>query len=386
MLLVAGILLIAFNLRPTLASVGPLVEQIRAATGLPNTALGLLTTLPLIAFAAISALAPRVTRALGFGGALLAALLLIGVGGAIRGAGTVALLYGGTALLGVGIALGNVLIPALVKRDFAHRSGSLTGMYSSVMAFGASIAAGISVPLTAVLGWRGALSAWAIPTIPAILVWLPQLKASPRPPRRGTAPLAPPQRLLRSPLAWQVAAFMGLQSTTFYVLLAWLPDLLQSGGMSAAGAGWMLSLSQATGIVGSAAVPALAGRLPDQRASVWLMGGFEGAGLIGLSIPALAGLTWLWVGLIGVALGGTFGLALLFLVLRSPDTETTTRLSGMAQAIGYGLAAIGPVLVGLLYDVTLSWMVPLGFLAVVLVGKVTMGLLAGREGEIGFEP
>lgn len=382
LLLLAGILLIAFNLRPTLASVGPLVDHIRAATGLSSTALGLLTTLPLLAFAAVSALAPRVTRALGFGGALLAGLVLIGAGGVLRAGGSVTLLFSGTALLGVGIALGNVLIPALVKRDFAHRSGSLTGMYSAIMALGASLAAGMSVPLAAVIGWRGVLAAWALPTIPAILLWIPQLKASGRPRRPVQEPVGPLRRLLRSPLAWQIAAFMGLQSMTFYVLLAWLPDLLQSGGMSASGAGWMLSISQATGIFGSAAVPVLAGRLPDQRSSVWLMGAIEGVGLAGLSIDALSGLTWLWVGLIGIALGGTFGLALLFLVLRSPDTETTTRLSGMAQAIGYGLAAVGPVLVGLLYDITLSWTLPLLFLAVVLIGKVLSGLLAARDAVI----
>lgn len=382
LLLLAGILLIAFNLRPTLASVGPLVDDIRAATGLSSTALGLLTTLPLLAFAAVSALTPWVTRALGFGGALLAGLVLIGAGGVLRAVGGVTLLFAGTALLGVGIALGNVLIPALVKRDFAHRSGSLTGMYSAIMALGASLAAGVSVPLAEVIGWRGVLAAWALPTIPAILLWIPQLKASPRPRRAVGESEGPPRRLLRSSLAWQIAAFMGLQSMTFYVLLAWLPDLLQSGGMSASGAGWMLSISQATGILGSAAVPVLAGRLPDQRSSVWLMGAIEAVGLAGLSIDALSGLTWLWVGLMGIALGGTFGLALLFLVVRSPDTETTTRLSGMAQAIGYGLAAVGPVLVGLLYDLTMAWTLPLLFLAVVLIGKVVTGLLAARDAVI----
>lgn len=381
-LLLAGILFIAFNLRPTLASVGPLVGEIRAATGLSHAALGLLTTLPLLAFGVVSNFTPFVTRLLGFGGALAAALALVTAGGSLRAFGSTAALFGGTAVLGVGIALGNVLLPALVKRDFAHRSGSMTSLYSSVMALGASVAAGVSYPLTAYFGWRGVLGFWAIPAALAFLVWLPQLKpgrpgSHPTRPRRGSLRL-----LWRSPLAWQVAAFMGLQSMTFYVLLAWLPDLLQSRGMTPETAGWMLALSQATGILGSAIVPIVAGRVHDQRSAVWIMGAFEGVALAGFLFDSLAGLTALWVSIVGFALGGTFGLALLFLVLRSPDTEATTQLSGMAQSIGYTVAATGPVVVGFLYDLTAGWLIPLLFLVVVWVGKLASGLRAGRAETI----
>src|SRR5690606_33061976 len=154
-LLVVGIVVVAFNLRPTLASVGPLVGEIQAETGLSHAALGLLTTLPLLAFGAVSNLAPGITRAFGVGGALGVALSLIVVGGAARGLGSALPLFGGTIVLGTGIALGNVLLPAIVKRDFPGRSGSMTSLYSSVMALGASLAAGISYPLTRYLGWRG---------------------------------------------------------------------------------------------------------------------------------------------------------------------------------------------------------------------------------------
>lgn len=385
LLLIAGIVLVAFNLRPTLASVGPLVGEIRADTGLSNAALGLLTTLPLLAFALVSNVTPRVTRRLGFGGALLAALALIGAGGGVRVLGGAPLLFGGTVLLGVGIALGNVLLPALVKRDFAHRSGSMTSLYSSVMALGASVAAGLSYPLSRMIGWRGVLALWAIPAVVAMMVWLPQVKA--RPAREdgadaGTTP-RPRVALLRAPLAWKVAAFMGFQSLTFYVLLAWLPDLLQSRGMDAETAGWMLALSQATGILGSAVVPVVAGRRDDQRFAVVAMGVMEGIALLGLMVEALAGWLIVWVSLIGFVLGGTFGLALLFLVVRSGDTDTATRLSGMAQAIGYGIAAVGPVVVGVLHDISGGWMVPLFFLVMVWLGKVWSGMEAGRVGVVG---
>lgn len=377
-LLIAGILLVALNLRPTLASVGPLVDQIQAATGLSHTALGLLTTLPLLAFAAISNVTPIVTRNFGVTAALIGALLLILIGGVARALGSTIPLFGGTVLLGIGIALGNVLLPAIVKRDFEHRSGAMTSLYSSFMAVGASVAAGLSVPLSRVFGWQAVLAIWALPALPALLVWSARSRT-----RTSETDLSNTRRRSgispwRSPLAWQVAAFMGLQSMTFYVFLAWLPDLLQARGMTALDAGWMLALSQATGIAGSAAVPIAGGRMPDQRGAVVAMGILEGIALMGLLLIPVAALTLVWVSLIGFALGGTFGLALLFLVLRATDTESTTRLSGMAQSVGYLIAASGPVITGFLFDVTHSWNVPLAFLVLVWIAKLGSGMGAGR--------
>ncbi len=381
--MITGIVLVAVNLRPALAGVGPLVGAIRAATGLSNTALGLLTTLPLLAFGVVSTLTPLVTRRLGIEGALAAALVLIGLGTAVRAAPSVALLFGGTALLGVGIALGNVLLPALVKRDFPERSGPMTSLYSSVMGAGAAAAAGTSVPLAHVLGWRGSLGVWALLAALAFALWLPQLKEQAR--ARPTRSVGASLRLLgRSALAWRVALFMGLQSLTFYVVLAWLPDLLQSRGLSAAEAGWMLALSQAVGILGSAAVPFWAARLEDQRRVVWALALVEAVALGGLFLPGGA-LAALWVSLLGFVLGGTFGLALLLLILRAADTETATELSGMAQSVGYLVAASGPALFGLLHDLSRGWTVPLLFLVAVLAAKGRVGLGAGRPGQIRLE-
>src|SRR5690606_1657364 len=255
---------------------------------------------------------PAVTGRLGFGGALAVALGLVASGGLARAFGPPALLFGGTALLGIGIALGNVLLPALVKRDFAHRSGFMTSLYSSVMAVGATIAAAVSFPLSIRIGWRGVLAGWSLPAVVALIVWLPQLRMSPPEEDRGRTLSGGRNSIWRSRLAWEVAAFMGLQSMTFYVLLAWLPDLLQDGGMTPATAGLMLAISQATGIAGSALVPVAAGRLRDQRGMVWLLGVLEGVALTGLIYDAVSPLTVVWVAIIGVALGGTFGLALLF--------------------------------------------------------------------------
>ena len=379
-LLVAGIVLVALNLRPALAGLGPLVADVRLATGLSNTALGLLTTLPLLAFGVVSAFTPVVTRRLGVEGALGLALGLIGGGVLVRAAPPVGLLFGGTVLLGVGIALGNVLLPALVKRDFADRSGPMTSLYSSAMGLGATLAAGVSVPLAAVVGWRGALGAWALLAGLALVVWLPQMHRRAIPRRRGTV-LDALRDLGRSRLAWAVALFMGLQSLAFYVILAWLPDLLQSRGLSAAEAGWMLALSQAAGIVGSAVAPIWAGRMRDQRRIIWALAVLEAVALGGLLLPSGA-LAALWVSLLGLVLGGSFGLSLLFLAIRADTPETAAELSGMAQSVGYLVAAIGPALFGGLHDLTGGWTVPLLSLVVVLAAKVAVGLPAARDEQV----
>jgi CP family cyanate transporter-like MFS transporter len=188
--------------------------------------------------------------------------------------------------------------------------------------------------------------------------------------------------LARAPTAWQVALFMGLQSLTFYVILAWLPDVLQSRGLEASEAGWMLALSQATGVLGAAAIPLWAGRVHDQRTIVWLLAALEGVGLGGLILtdPA-ASVAW-YVAILGFVLGGTFGLALTLLVLRSPDTATAAALSGLAQSFGYLVAAVGPVLFGFLYELTDAWLGPLLFLVVTLGGKLAAGMGAARPEEL----
>ncbi len=377
-LLIVGILLIAFNLRPALAGLGPLVAFIRIDTGLSNTLLGLLTTLPLLAFGIISTLTPLFTRRLGIEGTLTLALFLLALGSGLRVFPQAWVLFLGTALLGIGIAFGNVLLPSLVKRNFPKRSGFMTSMYSGMMGVGAALAAGVSVPLTEhlALGWRGALGIWSIPAVIALLIWLFQLQNVEKSSRNRSFRKAM-KDLGKSSLAWKVALFMGLQSLAFYVVLAWLPDILQSRGMDSSMSGWMLSLSQAMGVVGSLVIPTWAGKYEDQRFLVWMLIGLEAISLIGLMFPTL----WLvpfWVSAIGFALGGSFGLALLFIVLRSTNTETATELSGMSQSIGYSLAAIGPILIGAIFDVTQSWFYPLLFLFLIVFIKLYMGLGAAK--------
>ncbi|MEQ9569731.1 MAG: MFS transporter [Longimicrobiales bacterium] len=375
--LVVGIVLVASNLRPALASVGPLEPDLRAATGLSNTAIGTLTTLPLLAFGCVSMFTSAVTRRVGVERAVAVALVLLIAGTALRAVPAVAALFIGTGMLGVGIALGNVLLPAIAKRDFADRVGPITSLYSSMMGVGATAAAGLTVPLSTSLGWRGALGFWAVPAGVALLVWSLR-SASRRPLRRAGVGGVSLRVLGRSRLAWQVALYMGFQSLTFYVVIAWLPDLLQSRGLSGAAAGWLLALSQAMGVAGTAVVPLWAGRIGDQRRIIWALATLESVGLFGLLLPG-GSLAAVWVALLGFVLGGTFGLALTLLVLRAPDAESAGELSGMAQSVGYLVAATGPAAFGYLHDVSSGWTVPLLFLIGVLVAKVSFGLPAGRR-------
>lgn len=377
-LLIAGIILISVNLRPALAGVGPLVSTIRESTGLSNAMLGLLTTLPLVAFGVISTLTPLFTRRLGIEGTLAMAMILLAGGIFLRIIPTSTALYGGTILLGIAIAFGNVLLPSLVKRDFPNHTGIMTSLYSSMLGVGATVAAGISVPLAYDLGWgwRWSLGSWGFLALLAFIIWLPQLQNRTLPSHKRSFGRSL-KELGGSKLAWQVALFMGLQSLTFYVVLAWLPEILHSRGLDVNTAGWMLSLSQGTGIIGTLLIPTWASTLNDQRGLVWFLIICEAISLAGLMLPEPF-LVGLWVSLIGLALGGSFGLSLLFIVLRSQDTETTTELSGMAQSVGYLLAAIGPTLFGAIYDITSAWFTPILFLFAIGAIKLFMGLGAGR--------
>lgn len=377
-LLIIGIIFIALNLRPAIASVGPLVSFIRIDTGLSNTLLGFLTTLPLLAFGIVSMLTPLFTKRIGIEGTISAALFLLTIGILLRVIPSNGALFAGTLFLGIAIAFGNVLLPPLVKRDFPHKTGVMTSIYSSMLGVGAALGAGLSVPLAQgmELGWRWSLGSWALLSIIAWFIWIPQLRKQTIP--KSTRHFLPSMRKLGgSKTAWQVAVFMGLQSFAFYIILAWLPEILQSRGLDPNTAGWLLSLSQATGVLGTILIPVWAERISNQQYLVWVLLILEVISIIGLMVPS-GFLVGLWASVIGFALGGSFGLALLFIVIRSSNTETTTELSGMAQSVGYLLAAVGPALFGALHDLTGAWILPLSVLFITALIKLVAGLQASR--------
>ena len=383
-LLVAGIVLLAANLRPALTSVAPLIGQIRTDTGISNGVAGLLTTLPLLAFGVLSPIMPWLARRFGMERTLLASLLVLAAGILLRSAGWVAALFLGTVILGAAIAVGNVLLPGLVKREFPGRAGLMTSVYSTALAISATLAAGVSVPIAHQpgIGWRASLALWALPALVAAVGCLPQLRCRDRPADASAQTYHGVEGLWRSSLAWQVTLFMGLQSLAYYVTLTWLPQILREEGMSAARAGWMLALAQAVGIVSMFLAPVIAGRWPSQRGVVAAAVAMSGAGTLGLLVAGSAAST-LWVVLLGLGQGACFSLALTFFALRTPDSRHAAALSGMAQSLGYLLAAGGPSLFGVLRDATHAWKVPLALLLAITVCLLISGLGAARDAHVG---
>ncbi len=383
LMLVLAIVLLAANLRPALTSVAPLIGQIRTDTGISNGVAGLLTGLPLLAFAALSPIAPRLARRFGMEWVLLASLLVLASGILLRSAGAVAVLFLGTAVLGAAIAVGNVLLPSLVKREFPERTGLMTSMYSTALALSAAIAAGASFPIAerAGIGWRGSLALWALLALVAAVTWFPQTR-SVKPANASTGTSRGVTGLWKSVLAWQVTLFMGLQSLAYYVVLTWLPAILQEQvGMSAAQAGWMLGLAQVVVIPAMFFAPVLADRRPSQYGVVVAAVTLSGAGTLGLLFAASTA-TALWVVLLGLGQGACFSLALTFFALRAPDSEHAAALSGMAQSVGYLLAAGGPFLFGVLRDATHAWTVPLALLFAVALCLLITGLGSARDAHV----
>jgi len=380
-LLVAAIFLISMNLRPAITGVGPLLEFIRADTGMSAVLAGMLTSIPLAAFALMSPWAAAIGARVGMERAIFIAMIVIAVGVLLRSVPSMFALYAGSILLAAAIAVGNVLVPGLIKRDFPDKVGLMTSVYATTLATFASLSSGISVPLAQNLpgGWRGALAVWCIPAIITALILLPQLK-------NATKPIVQPgekatQSVWRSKLGWNVTLFMGLQSMSFYTVLSWLSSILQDQGYSPVTAGWIVAMFPALGIPVGFVFPMMMSRFKDQRAMSVLWSAVMFCGFMGLIF--LPQFTVIWVIVSGIALGFCFPLALAFFALRAANTQQAAALSGMAQSVGYGIAATGPVLFGALHDLTHGWAAPLGMLAVCATLQAFVGWSAGRKAHVG---
>ncbi|MCD9143706.1 CynX/NimT family MFS transporter [Streptomyces albireticuli] len=387
-LVLLGIVLASLNMRAALAGVSPLVGEIGDHFHLAATASSLVTTIPLVFMGLGSIVAPKLARRWGTEAVLCGALVLLCGGILLRVAPPVVALFAGCALVGTAIALLNVLMPGLIKRDFPERAASMTALYSTAMILGATVSAASAVPLEEALGgWQGSLVSWALLAAVAAAVWLPQALLARRGTHHGEAAAterrtgAPERGLLRTPLAWQVTLFMGVQSLIAYVCIAWMPTIFTDGGMSKSEAGLVYSFYTLVQMAGSFVVPLLAGRLRDQRLLAVGVVALMAAGVTGLLVAPVAG-AWLWATLMGVAQGGTLGLALTMMVLRTRDSHTAARLSGMAQTWGYLVASVGPFALGAVHQATDGWTLPVALLLVACASLVLLGLGAGRDRRI----
>ena len=377
--LVAGILLIAVNLRVPFTSIAPVLPLIQNDFGLSASALGLLTSLPLLAFAAFSPLSASVARRFGIERTLFGALLVISAGILLRSAGSAWALYAGAVLIGTGIALGNVLLPGLIKRDFSTKMASMTGAYSITMGAAGAVGSAVIIPLTQSWEWPIALSLLVAAPLLAMVVWLPQLKKHEHVNLSGPKQ-APTVAVWRSPLAWQGTLFMGLNAMPFYVAVGWLPTILMDHGISPEQAGTVHGTLQLTTAIPGLILAATLRRLKDQKLAAATVSLLTASSLIGLIYaPDYA---MLWAAVLGFGSGASMMLGLTFIGLRTKNAGDTAALSGMAQCVGYLMAAAGPLLLGQLHDWTGGWTAPLLITAAISVAGAFTGMLAGRNVQL----
>ncbi len=405
--LTVAVLGAALNLRAAVTSVGALLPEAQAALGMSALRAGILTSLPVVSFGVVALLSNLIARRLGLTRALTVSVAAIAVGLLLRVAvaDSTWLLVTSLVVLS-GIAVGNVLLPVAVRAWFPDRVGPMTGWYAIVLSLGTGLPAALAVPVAAAVGgWRPGLAIWALPAGLAVLPWVLASRAgpattatsrvatghappatstsgsgaaartSPRSERRPVAPVV--HRRLQS---WALAVFFGIQSLEAYVVMGWLPSILRDAGVGAERAGAMLAVAMIVGGPVALLLPRVAGRSDDQRVFVVGLALLSALGYAGLLL-APAARPLVWTVLLGLGLGA-FPLALLLLGVRAATPAGTAALSSLTQGVGYLIAAMGPVTIGVLRDRTGGWTVPLLVLAGLLVPKLLAGVIAATPGQV----
>lgn len=378
-------LLVAVNLRPAVASVGPLLPEIRAELGLTASHLALLASAPVFCFGLFAPAAAWLVGRYGLYWAIAVVNAVVALGLLLRPSGGAGLLFLGTATAAAGIGAANVLVPSLIKLEHPQRVGALMGLYTVAVSGAAAVAAAVTVPLEQALpfGWRGALGVWALLALLTTAAWVVRA-ARVSTHERGTRQPAGARSMLREGLAWQVMTYFGLQSLNFYATLLWLAPLFRSEGVSPTRAGLLVSLTTLVSLPSSLVVPSIAVRSTSQLPLVLTAAGFAGGGVLGLLLaPAAAPIVW--VVLLGIGQGAGFSLALTLVVLRTGSHRDTAVLSAMTQAGGYLIAGLGPLVIGAVHDVSRSWTPPMAVLLALVVLQVAPGIGAARPRRIHLE-
>jgi MFS transporter, CP family, cyanate transporter len=378
----AALIFVVLNLRLAVAAIPPVLGQIERETGLSSTGAGVLTALPLVCFGAVALLTPLLFRRIRMAPLLLLTMVAITVGIAIRLDSTLVALFAGTIVIGSGIAVANVIVPGLIKRDFPAQAAIMVGLYSVGLSLSGAISAGLTVPAEHLfgIGWRPAVAIWGLFAVLALVLWAPQIR-HPEPTSSRPAEPAVGRALWRDRLAWSVTLFMGLQSLAFYTTLSWLPAILEDHGMSQGTAGWILSYSFFPAMAAAFATPVIQRRIAWRPALVVALVVLWIIAYIGLILDP-TGAPYVWATLLGIGQGVSLTLGLGFIVARAPDPHVTAHLSTMAQGVGYLVAAAGPFLVGALHALTGGWTVPLMLLLANLIPLTIFGLVACRDGHV----
>ncbi|MFD3560733.1 CynX/NimT family MFS transporter [Streptomyces sp. NPDC058686] len=387
-LMMVGIVLAALNLRPAITSLGALLEEVRDGLGMSGSVAGLLTSVPPLCFAIFGVMAPRLARRFGPGAVVCAGMVAIAAGLVIRPftGNTVGFLVA-SALALMGIAVSNVLMPVIVKRWFPDRVGSMTGLYSMALALGTSLAAAVTVPVTDALGgsWKSGLALWAALAVAAVVPWVPLARE--RGAKGGNTVGAPQQddglRITRSRTAWALAVFFGLQATAAYITMGWMAQIFRDAGVSAGTAGVLLAVTMAMGVPLAFVIPRLATRLPSQGPIVIALGVCGLAGYAGLYFAPSGG-AWAWAVLLGIS-NCAFPLALTMVGMRARTGTGVAKLSAFAQSTGYLISIPGPLLVGVLYQHSGGWGIPIALMAALMVPQIVVGVIAGRNRTVEDE-
>ncbi|MFJ8666093.1 CynX/NimT family MFS transporter [Streptomyces sp. NPDC093600] len=392
-LVLVGLVLAALNLRPAITSLGALLEEVRDGLHMSGSVAGVLTSVPPLCFAIFGITAPRLARRFGPAAVVCAGMAAILAGLAVRpfATGTVGFLAA-SALALMGIAVSNVLMPVIVKRYFPGRTGTMTGLYSMALAMGTSLAAAATVPMTQAMGgdWRTGLGVWAGLAALAVLPWIPLLRdrgaggpAPHLPAQSGPAAQAAPLRITRSRTAWALGVFFGLQATGAYITMGWMPQIFRDAGVPADTAGVLLAVTMVMGVPLAFVIPRLAGRLKNQGPIAVALGLCGLSGYTGLYL-APAGGAWIWAVLLGVS-NCAFPLALTMIGMRARTGAGVVRLSAFAQSVGYLLSIPGPLLVGVLYQHSGGWGLPIALMAGLMLPQMVVGTLAGRDRTVEDE-
>lgn len=378
MLLVVGVLLIAANLRAPVTGIAPMIELVSGSFQLSATQAGLLTTLPLIAFALFAPPSAYLAKRFGVEYTMFFALVFIAIGLILRSLGSVSSLFIGTGLIGIGVSIGNVLLPIVVKRDFPMKVALMTSSYVLAMGIASALASAFSIPLANFhqLGWQWSLAALSLLTFIAMAIWLPQL-ANNQKPSAVNDRASKSINLWSKSLAWQVSFYLGCGSYFTYTMVAWLPSLLVQAGYSSAQAGVIHGVFQiGTALPGIFIIPLVA-KLTDQRMPAFGICFIAGVASIGLLL--LPQFAYMWSFVLGLASGAWFILGLSFISFRTSNPLQATSLSGMAQFLGYSLAAVGPMLAGYLHGLNNGWNEVIWMIVILCSIAATIGLLAGRN-------
>lgn len=381
--LAACIVLIGLNLRTLFSSFSAILPEIIAATGMPGWLVSSLTTIPVLLLGLCAPVAPALGRRFGAERVILGCMLVLTAGLALRGQGAAAAMLAGTIACGAAIAVVNVLLPGLVKRDFAHRLGVMSGLYTGAICAAAALGAGFTHPVYEATGsWRFGLLFWAIPAGAVALLFAP-LAVRQRHRTRTTSHAGP--SVWRSHTGWQVTIFMIMQAMSSFSVFAWLAPILRERGIDGGLAGLIVAVSIVLQVIGSFLAPAIAARCADQRAINVVIALLTAAGFA-LSIFGPLSLIWVWTAMLGIGQGSLTALALTMIVLRTRDSHTASRLSGMMQGVGYGVGSAGTLLVGQIHASTGSFTgAGIMFLAVGVLGAF-FGYRAGRARFVGEGP